>query len=196
MKKSVKTLALITILSLSLPGLTTAQLISVADNSIGADIRKVIEDYPNHFANLLGEVIIQNPQSTDYGCKLKINGAEECTITQYTSKDNSMFSWQALMLTTDDFAAAKKKYHALFMQLNNLDFKFGSQLYHLKGSYDQPSEEKRFASAILSPGPADESVKKLKVEVSLEYEVMQWKVKILIYEREREDNERGNTTDQ
>jgi hypothetical protein len=33
------------------------------------------------------------------------------------------------------------------------------------------------------------------VEVSLQYELMEWKVNLLVYDREREDHERGKIKD-
>jgi hypothetical protein len=193
MKKSVKTLALLTI-SILLFNFSNAQLKLPSVNGIGSDIKKVIEDYPDRFANLLGELIVQNPQSTDYQCNFKVNGAEETTITRYSSKNNNVCSWQSLMLTTESFEKAKQKFKTLFNQLNNLAVNPGSAgSFHLKGTYDAPTEEKKFASVLFSFKSADEAIKKLKVEISLQYELMEWKVSVLVYDREREDNERGNT---
>ena len=54
MKKSVKTLVLLTI-SFLISGAADAQLkLPVVGNRIGGDIKKVIEDYPNRFINLMG----------------------------------------------------------------------------------------------------------------------------------------------
>ena len=75
--------------------------------TIATDIKKVIDDYPNHFENLTGEVVIQNPQSTDYPCNFKISGAEEAIITRYGGKRNCI-SWHAVMLTTESFNEAKE----------------------------------------------------------------------------------------
>jgi len=123
MKKSVKTLAFITIAAF-LSITTAAQLKLPVVNGIGPDIKKVIQDYPNQFSNIKGEVINQNPQSTDYACNVKVNGAEEVSITQYSAnKKYPITSWQAVMLTTDDFEDAKKKFKSLFNQLNNLSAK-------------------------------------------------------------------------
>ncbi|MEI9810354.1 MAG: hypothetical protein WDO16_22150 [Bacteroidota bacterium] len=66
----------------------SAQLRLSSAGTITADVKKVIDDFPSHFSNILGEVIIQNPQSTDYQCNFKVTGAEECTITRYTGKKN------------------------------------------------------------------------------------------------------------
>lgn len=193
MKKSVKTLALLTI-SFLLFNFSNAQLKLPSINGIGRDIKKVIEDYPDRFANLLGELIVQNPQSADYQCNFKVSGAEETTITRYSSKNNNVYSWQSLMLTTESFEKARQKFKILYNQLNNLEVNpGGSGSFHLIGTYETPAEEKKFASVLFSLKSADEAIKKLKVEISLQYEMMEWKVSVLVYDREREDHESGKS---
>jgi len=196
MKKSVKTLALITIAAL-LFNFSNAQLKLPQLNNIGSDIKKVIEDYPDRFANLSGDLIVQNPQSTDYQCKFAVNGAEQTTITRYTSKKDNVCSWQSLMLTTESFDKAKQKFKTLFNQINNLVVSAGgAKTFHLKGTYETPVEEKKFASVLFSFNSDDEEIRKLKVEISMQYELLEWKVSVLVYDREREDNERGKTVEE
>jgi len=196
MKKSVKTLVLITTAALFF-NFSNAQLKLPVINGIGNDIKKVIEDYPNQFADLSGEVIVQNPQSTDYQCNFKVNGAEETTITRYTSKKDDVCSWQSLMLTTESFEKAKQKFKALFNQLNNLTVNPGNaKTFHLKGTYEIPTEEKKFAAVLFSFNNGDETLKKLKVEISMQYILLEWKVSVLVYDREREDNERGKIVEE
>lgn len=154
---------------------------------LAADIKKVIEDYPNHFKNIMGELIVQNPQSSDYQCNLQIKGAEECIITRYASTEKEIYSWQALLLTTENFEEAKKKFKTLYGQLNNL--RVNSE--QLKGDYEAPVEEKRFTSILFSFNTEDEAAKHLKVELVMESEGMEWKVRLFVYDREREDDERG-----
>lgn len=190
MKPPVKTLAVITIFFLSFTSVD-AQVKPATGNNLVADIKKVIEDYPSHFDHIIGELIIQNPQSSDYKCNFKVSGAEECTITRYTGKRNQISSWQAVMLTADNFDDAKKKYRALYNQLNHLSLKS----MRLEGTYETPVEEKKFSSVLFAFSPVDESVKKLRVELVLEAEMMDWKVKLLVYDRDREDNERGETVE-
>ncbi len=192
MTKSVKTLALITIIALlALPAF--AQLKLPVVNGIGADIKKVIQDYPNQFSNLKGDVVVQNPQSTDYACNFKVNGAEEATITQYSSANKyNICSWQALMLTTEEFEDAKKKFKSLYGQLNNLSAKMEEGVFlRLKASYETPVEEKKFNSIIFSVDNGSTTLKKLKVELTMQYELLEWKVKVVVYEKEREDHEKG-----
>lgn len=186
MKPPVKTPAFLTIFFL-LSIVTNAQLKIPLLNSISADVKKIIGDYPNHFDNLAGELIIENPQSADYQCNLKILGAEESVITKYSGKKNAA-SWHATFLTTESFSEAKKKFSSIYNQLNNLSVKSS----RLKGEYEPPVEDKKFTSVILSFDQSDELLKKLKVEVVLEAEQMEWKVKVLIYGLEREDNEQGS----
>jgi hypothetical protein len=188
MKLFVKLPVLFTILFLSF-NVATAQLKLNPGNTIARDVKKVIDAYPVHFDNIIGEPIIQNPQSTDYQCNFKVSGAEECIITRYAGKKNQVSSWQALMLTTENFEDAKKKFKTLYTELNNLSVK----TMHLTGVYESPVEEKKFSSVLFSFDPADESIKKLKVELVIEAEGMDWKVKVLVYDRDRDDDERGDT---
>jgi hypothetical protein len=181
MKPPVKTLAFLTIF-LPLTFVATAQVKTNPSNSIGACVQKVIDDFPNHFNNIVGELIIENPQSTDYQCNLKVNGAEECTITRYSDKKTPVYSWQALMLTTDNFESARRKFRSLYNELNNLNR--GSTL--LKGSYESPAEEKSFTSVVFSFNPLRGSLEKLRVEINMEAEGMDWRVKVLVYEKVNE----------
>jgi hypothetical protein len=197
MKKSVKTLVLLTISALASCLNYAQSVLHIKGNSLDGDIQKVIEDYPNRFAGIRGDMKIQNPQSTEYECKIKPEGAIESSITLYASAKNNVCSWQALMLATENFSEAKKKYQQIFSQLNNLAIKTsGLKTYRLSGKYDPPSEEKRFAGTVCSIVPADDNIRSLKLEISLQYEMMEWKLRILIYDMEREDYEKGKTHDE
>lgn len=191
MLKSVKALVLTTIFSLFLLSAFSQLRLSLV-SGIASDVKKVIEDYPNRFINLMGEVIEQHPQSTDYACNFTVNGAEKAFITRYIAK-KEICSWEALMLTTESFEKARQKFKALFNQLNNLSVDIGdSKNIRLKGVYQIPAEEKKFTSILFGFEPDKDNLKKLKVELSLEYRApMEWKVKVMVYDREREDNERG-----
>lgn len=195
MKKSVKTLTLLTIAFFYFSQVP-AQLKLPSINGVAADVRKVIEDYPSRFIHLMGEVVSQNTQSTDYKCNFPVKGAEESIVTRYSAK-KEICSWQALMLTTEDFDKAKQKFKSLFNQLNNLAVEIGSNnKFHLKGRYEMPVEEMKFTSVLFTLEPGTETTGKLKVELSMQYQApMEWKVKVLVYDREREDEERGKTVE-
>lgn len=193
MKNAVKTLALITIVFLFVLPLR-AQLKWPAAGGVAADLLKVLNDYPSRFSHLMGEMISEQPQSTDYRCNFRVSGAEESFFTRYSSQKESC-SWEALMLTTESFDKAKKEYKNLFSRLNNLNVPLeGAGTCRLKGNYESPEEEKKFSAILLSLEPAREGWSKLRIEVALQYEApLNWKVKLLVYDRERNDNERGKT---
>lgn len=196
MKKSVKTLVLLTISFLFFSPADAQIKLPIVNNGVGSDVKKVIEDYPNRFINLMGEVKMLNEQSTDYYCNFKVNGAEETFVTRYSAKREGVVSWQALMMTTGEFDEAKKKFKSFYNQINNLSVSIDQKSYRLKAEYKSPSEEMKFASILFSLDPVEEVTRKLKVELLLQYQApLEWKIKILVYDREREDAERGNVVE-
>ena len=195
MRKPVKSLVLLTIISFLFLN-SDAQLKLPMANCIAGDVKKVVEDYPNRFINLMGEVLNQHPQSTDYYCNFKVNGAEETFVTRYSAK-KEVCSWEALMLTTEHFDKAKQKFKSLYNQLQNMLVKFGGVAYKLKGEYESPDESKKFTSVLFSFEPMNEAAVKLKIEISMQFiEPMEWKVRLMVYDRDREDNERGQTIEE
>ena len=191
MKKTVKTLVLITILSFFSISVIAQLKLPVA-TGFSSDMKKVIEDYPSRFIHLMGEVKVQQEQSTEYECNLKINGAEEATIIRYSSKRDGVVSWEAVMITSDDFEDAKKKYKNYFSQLNNLGVTLGKDHFKLRGVYEAPSDENKFNSVLFAIEPTAPDLKKVKVELTLQYKApMDWQVKVLVYDKEREDGEQG-----
>jgi hypothetical protein len=190
---SVKLLVLITISTLFSQAVFS-QLKLPFNNPIQNDIEQILKDYSNQFKNIRAEELSQDPQITGYRSAIVISGAEECSVIKYSAKKKEVYSWQALMMTTEDFETAKKKFKILYSQLNNLAAHFDdNQVFYFKGNYESPSEGKKFTSTILSAEPDKESVKNLKIELTMEYELLEWKIKILVYGREREDDERGET---
>jgi hypothetical protein len=174
----------------------SAQLrLPTVDRSISNELAKVVKDYPNHFQNITGDLIIQNPQSTDYQSTVKLKDAEECIVTEYASKKHNHYSWQAKLFTTDDFDVAAKKFKSCYNQLQNMSVKIGEQAYHFTGTYESPTDEKKFTTVLFESAAKDELMGKLKIELLMDYEMLEWKIKIAVYEREREDNERGDIKD-
>ena len=196
MKSAVKTLVLTTIIAFHLSS-ARAQIKLTPPSPIANDIRKVIEDYPGGFANITGEMIMQNTQSTEYQCILKVHGAEESSITRFSSASNNKYSWEALMLSTESFEKAKQKFRSLYSQLNKLSVQpAGENSVKLIADYEAPEEARKFTSVVFSFTPSSENLKKLKAEISMQYELTEWKVKLLVYDRDREDQERGKITEE
>src|SRR6266705_4722542 len=89
--------------------------------SVKTDIEKVASDYYDHFYNLKGEQIDETENTIEYRSKILPQGALESTITQLKNLQN-VYSWQAVMITTDDFNKAAEKYRELYRQLNGSTF--------------------------------------------------------------------------
>jgi hypothetical protein len=61
----------------------------------------------------------------------------------------------------------------------------------LSGDYDAPSESRKFSSTVFRLMPNANNLPKVKVELSLQYEFPEWKIYLLVYQKEREDADRG-----
>ncbi len=160
------------------------------------DIQKVVADYPHQFATLKGDVIEQNPQSIEYISLLKPAGSQESCIIKHSATGKAIYSWQALMLMTEEFSEAEKKYKWLFNQLKGMPVEYEADSYILKGQYGFPDQSKKFATSTLVLAAPSSPLQKLKIEVSMQYEFPDWKVRLLLYEKEREDDERGDILEQ
>lgn len=171
-------------------------IIPTATNTIRTDIQKIIADFPNQFVRFKGDIVNQSPQRVEYLSTLLPNSAQSATITEYSYNKKPVYSWQALMLTTEDFEAAAKKYKALYTQVKGAYVTFNAnQSYYLQGNYEAPDESKDFLSSMLNFYTRDEDIKRIKVEVNMQFEFPEWKVNLLVYSRERDDDERGNIFD-
>lgn len=177
--------------------LTSNAQLQLPGNALGQDLRKLIRDYPNQFAHIQGDVLQEKTQATDYELNFRIDGAESSMITKYSAKGAPVVSCEALLLTTEDFGEATRKYRSVYALFNHMAVKMDNGVtFYLKGEYRKPVEELKFNNSILEFEKADLYVSKMKVEVSLRYEFMEWKVRVRIFEREREDTERGDMIDE
>jgi hypothetical protein len=95
-------------------------------------------------------------------------------------------------LTSEDFEEASKKYKWLFGQLKLATVSVQNNSFGLNGEFDVPDERKKFCASIFTLTSSDGNLSKLKVEANMQFEFPQWKVNLLVYGREREDNERGD----
>lgn len=186
---------LLTLATLTLVFIGHAQVkFPVTNNDLRTNLQKVLTDFPNQFVNIKGDVIVENPQSTDYASTLNFTSAESNSITQYSGAKPT-YSWQATMLTTEDFDEASKKYKWLFNQLKAMTVKVGDYSYTLNGEYEAPEESKKFTTTTFNLIPAATNLPKVKIEASMQFEFPEWKVSLVVYQKEREDNERGDIND-
>jgi hypothetical protein len=175
---------------------TNAQFHLPAVNSgIRIDLEKVIADFPKQFASLKGEVMVQNPQTIQYASLLNFSGSEESSIIEYSAA-RPMYSWQATMLTTESYEEASKKYKALCSQVKGMTIKLSDYTFSLTGDYEAPEESRIFSTSVYHLLPAATNLPKMKVEVSMQYSIPEWKVSLTVYDKEREDQDRGSKKDE
>jgi hypothetical protein len=181
---------------LLIPGVFTTLTLSAqvklpVDNNFRNGIQKVVEDYPQQFNNIKGEILNKNPQTVEFVSKAGPSSALEAVVIEYSSGNKPVFSWQALLLSTEDFEEAEKKYHWAFTQMKGMNIPYVIDRYTLQGRYNKPDESLKFVTSTLAPNFPPMAYKKLKIEVSMRYEFPEWKVFVTIFDKEREDHERG-----
>ena len=173
----------------------SAQVIPIK-NALQTDIAKVLSDYPNGFKNIIGDEILQNPQSIEFECLVTIKDAIKCRLVKYSSNVKDIYSWEADMIKTDDFEAASNKFRALYNSLQHLSVNINGTTAVFKGDYIKPSEAIKFTTIVLDAGDKTPELKKLKLALILEADMLEWEIKIQVYEQEREDKDRGSTKDE
>jgi hypothetical protein len=164
----------------------------VTNNDLRTNLEKVIADFPNHFVHLKSEVKANNPQTVEYASNLDFKGAEENIITEFAGK-KPIYSWQAVILTAEDYNETVKKYKWLCNQLKAMTLRFDGYSFGLDGKYEQPDESRKFTTTTYTLTPASVAHPKLKIEVGMHYYFPEWKVTLTVYQKEREDQERGET---
>ena len=173
---------------------TTAQIVPIR-NSLQTDIAKVISDYPNGFRNISGDQLMDNPQSVEFESKVLLKEAIRCRVFKYSAATKDIYSWEAEMLKTDDFDEASKKFRAIYNSIQSLSVSVNGANAVFKADFVKPSEEIKFTTIVFDAGDKFPELKHLKVALLLESEIMERVVKIQVYERERDDKERGRQID-
>ncbi|MGV3657046.1 MAG: hypothetical protein ACO1NX_03795 [Chitinophagaceae bacterium] len=172
-----------------------AQFKLPVSNAFRSDVQKVVASFPGQFSDVRGEVIQKNPQTVEYASLVRPDKAVHAVVTQYSSNSKEVYTWHATLLSTEDYAAAEKKYKWLYAQLQGMNVKYVVDQYTLRGAYREPSDGLDFVISELSVFNPPMALKKLRVEVAMQFEFPEWKVGLTIFEKEKEDDEPGYMTD-
>ena len=173
----------------------SAQVIPIR-NAFQTDIANVLSDYPNGFKNIIGDEIKQNPQSIEFECLVTVKDAIKCRLIKYSSNVKDIYSWEADMIKTDDFEAASKKFRSLYNSLQHLSVNINGSTAVFKGDYIKPSEAIKFTTIVLDAGDKTPAFKTLKLGLVLETDMLDWVIKIQVYEQERLDKDKGPAIDE
>lgn len=155
----------------------------------------MVSDFPRELSTIRGEEVMANPQTVEYATTLDLEGVESNTVTKFIA-NRPIYSWKALVLTTEEFEEAEKKYKWLANQLKVMTLTLeGGSSFTLSGDYEQPDESKKFFVSSYRLTPAATALPKLQIQVTMEYMFPEWKVGMVIFQKEREDKERGPKRD-
>ena len=159
----------------------TAQ--GVFSNKTQVVLEKVIQDYPNHFYNIKGDLISQAVQTTRYKSTLQLPGAQSSIITVSTGSQG--YDWSCVVLEAKTFAEARDRFAVIYGQLSNSIITAGGQkTYILSGQYEAPIEERKYTCITFSLLPSVGDMKKLKVELKLRQEQSGWKIEVSVDDHE------------
>ena len=157
-----------------LSGTLTAQ--GVFSNKTQSVLEKVIQDYPNHFLNIKGELISQAAQSTRYQSTLQLPGSSS-TVVMVASPGAMGSGWACTVLETPSFETAKGRYAEIFGQLSNSIINSSSQkTFILSGQYEVPSQDHKSSHVLFSLLPGVGDLKNLRVDLSLVQDGQVWKI--------------------
>jgi hypothetical protein len=173
--------AILTLTPVLLSATLSAQ--GVFSNKTQVILEKVIQDYPNHFYNIKGELISQALQSSRYRSTLQLPGAESTVITVSTGSRGA--DWSCVVLETKSFAEAKQKFATIYGQLSNsIITASGQKTFILSGQYETPAEDKKSTCITFSLLPGVGEMKKIKVELALRQEQNGWKIQLSVDDKD------------
>ena len=190
--------AMILIVVIVISSVSYAQHAAVADSSTSPSFPSVIDavlrDFPNNLRNITGELVLAQGEFENYASMLALPESEHCVITRWHSTQDTTVSWQAAMLTTDDFGKADHAYHDLYRKLQQCYIQLvdGTVVY-LKGSWEPAKEGAAFTTSTLRLTIDDQRYKEVRVELELVYQLAEWGVHINIFSK-RPDDEAGSGT--
>lgn len=169
------------ILFLFLTTTITATAQGVFSNQTNAALQQVIEDYPNRFKNIKGDLLQENSGLADYQSKVQIPGSLHCVIT-LANQPALVSNWTCSVFQSADYDKARQKYQQLYDQISNSIIRIkGQKPFILNGSYITPEQESKSTAIRFHLTPAPECVQNLKIEINLRFRE-EWEVTLNVYE--------------
>ncbi len=145
-------------------------------------LNEVVKEYFNDFENSKGTVLSETTYANIYESRLALPQAVSAVIHQYFVPDG--FSWESVLLETDEYDLAVKKYNELYKQMNNMKLTpNGFEKVTLIGNYDKPDEGRSFAASKFSLEKVKNDRNNFFIELTMQYQFPDWTVKIFMYEK-------------
>lgn len=154
----------------------------VFSNKTQTVVEKVIQDYPNHFHNIKGELIGPASSKTSrYRSTLELPGSASSTITLVSASGTEGSGWTCTVLQTASFEEARARYSEIYSQLSNsIVTAAGQKTFILSGQYESPAADKKENEVLFTLLPGVGEMKRLRVELILREEGSDWVVAISV----------------
>lgn len=167
----------------------------VFSNKTQVTLEKVIQDYPNHFTHIKGELIGQATQTARYRSTVQLPGSTSSTVILTNSSAQEGSGWSCTVLETGSFEAAKSRYAEIYGQLSNSIITSGSQkTFILSGQYAAPAEDRKSSRVSFSLLPGVGELKNVKVDLSLQGEDKQWRIILSVRDKDMKEDEGAMTS--
>lgn len=184
---------LLTIAPVLLSATLSAQ--GVFSNKTQSVLEKVIQDYPNHFYNIKGEMIAQVRQTTEYRSTLQLPGSSSCVVTLYRATRDEGYGWTCTVLEAESFEQARDRFKEIYGQLTNSIVTTGGQkTFILSGQYEEPAPGKKRTQVVFSLLPGVGEMKKLKVDLSVCQDGKGWKIDLSVNDQELKEEVQNAVT--
>lgn len=153
----------------------------VFSNKTQTVVEKVIQDYPNHFLNIKGELIGRALQTSRYKSTLELPGAASSTVTFISTAGAEGSGWTCNVLQTASFDEARARYAEIYGQLSNSIVSAADQkTFILSGQYEAPIPDKKENEVLFSLLPGVGEMKRVHVDLILRGEGSNWVVAISV----------------
>jgi hypothetical protein len=110
----------------------------------------------------------------------------EGVIVQYTAESDQVYSWKNVLLETENFEEAKKKFHQFYAQVKKATAVYKQMSVRLIADYTEPDEVRKFNTIIFKLETIEKSFKDVVVDLSMRYEMDEWKITVSLYHVEDE----------
>lgn len=149
----------------------------VFSNKTQVVLEKVIQDYPNHFYNIKGELIGQALQTARYKSTVQLPGSTSSTVTLATTTTGTGSLWHCIVLQTANFNEAQTRFAEIYHQLSNSIITTVEQkTFILNGQYETPAQDRKFTQVMFSLLPGVGEMKRLHVQLTLNEAEQGWVV--------------------
>ncbi|MBS1566144.1 MAG: hypothetical protein JST39_17300 [Bacteroidetes bacterium] len=175
------------VLALALSAGAVAQ--GVFTNQTNGALEKVIQDYPNQFKNIKGDLLASSPKESEYKSNVVIPGAESSTVI--TCAERHLVSWQTVLYSNADFDKVETKFKELYGQIKNTIVRIeGERPVILNGKYETPEEGRAHTTVAFDILPVTGTTRQLKVDLTIRKRRNgHWMVLLSVYDSDRREEE-------